>query len=215
MIRILIADDHTVIRQGLQKVCGEDEELQIVDEAKTGSEALQFVWNNSYDVVILDISLPGRHGIEVMKEMKKDKPDLPILVLSVHSEKQYAVRSIRAGASGYLTKDQISGELINAIRKVASGGKYITEQVSELLLSDLQNNDNGKMDQTQAHNKLTDREYEVFHHLAKGKTVSEIGEELMLSEKTINTYRHRILKKLDLDSTALLTRYAYEQGLVL
>ena len=209
MIKVLIADDHTLVRKGLKQILLDAEDIQHVDEAKDGKETLNKVDEEDYDLVLLDISLPGRSGIDVLKQLKCTKPNLPVLILSMHPEEQYAVRSLRAGAAGYLTKESAPDELIDAIKKVAAGGKYITASLAEKLAGEL-----GPDAEKLLHEILSDREYQVMCLIASGKTVKEIAEALNLSVKTISTHRSRILNKMRMDNNAQLTHYAIKRGLV-
>ena len=210
MIKILIADDHPIVRKGLKQILAETPNIIVAGEANNGAEVLTKVLKNEYDVVLLDISMPGRDGIDTLKELKDLKPNLPVLVLSIHSEDQYAVRVLRAGAYGYLTKESAPEELISAIRTVSLGRKYISPSVAEKLVFNLNNNA-----PKQPHEKLSDREYQVMDLIASGKTVKEISEDLSLSVKTISTYRARILEKMKMKNIAELIRYAIKNGLVM
>jgi len=211
MPKLLIADDHAIVRKGLIKILTESDAWISVDEAGSGPEALDRVLKDSYDLVLLDISMPGRGGLEVLKDIKGRMPRLPVLMLSMHPEKEYALRSLRAGASGYLTKDNAAEELVRAIRKVLSGGRYITSSLAEMLAMEMETEDGaGRL----PHETLSDREYQVLRMIASGKTVSEIARELSLSVKTISTYRFRILEKMRAKNNAELTRYAFENRLV-
>ena len=209
MIKVLIADDHTLVRKGLKQILLDSKDIKQVDEAKDGKEALNKVNKKNYDLVILDISLPGRSGIDVLKQLKCSKPDMPVLMLSMHPEEQYAVRSLRAGAAGYMTKESAPAELIDAIKKVASGGKYITASLAEKLAGEIGPNSDKLL-----HEILSDREYQVMCMIASGKTVKEIAGALHLSVKTISTHRARILRKMRMDNNAQLTHYAIKHGLV-
>jgi two-component system invasion response regulator UvrY len=209
MIKILIADDHTLVRKGLKQLLMDTKGIERVDEAGDGKETINKVNKKDYDLVLLDISLPGRSGIDVLKQLKSHKPKLPVLILSMHPEEQYAVRSLRAGASGYLTKESAPDELIDAIRKVANGGKYITSSLAEKLAGEI-----GPRTEKPLHETLSDREYQVMCMIASGKTVKDIAEELNLSVKTISTHRARILRKMHMDNNAQLTHYAIKHGLV-
>jgi two-component system invasion response regulator UvrY len=209
MIRILIADDHAIIREGLKQIISETSDMVVAEEAIDGHEALSKALKNDYDVVVLDITMPGRNGLDVLKELKKQRPELPVLVLTIHPEEQYAVRVLKAGASGYLTKESAPDELTAAIRKISQGKKYVTSSLAEKLVSDL-NVDTEKP----LHNALSDREFEVMCMIATGKTVKQIGEELFLSEKTVSTYRSRILEKMGMKNNAELIHYAIKHGLV-
>jgi two-component system invasion response regulator UvrY len=209
MIKILIADDHAIIREGLKQIISETSDMVVAEEAIDGHEALSKALKNDYDVVVLDITMPGRNGLDVLKELKKQRPELPVLVLTIHPEEQYAVRVLKAGASGYLTKESAPDELTAAIRKISQGKKYVTSSLAEKLVSDL-NVDTEKP----LHNALSDREFEVMCMIATGKTVKQIGEELFLSEKTVSTYRSRILEKMGMKNNAELIHYAIKHGLV-
>lgn len=203
MIRLLIADDHAIFREGLKHILEEHPDIVVADEAGNGQEVLEKVWKNEYDMVLLDIGMPGMPALEVLKQVKNERPRLPILVLSMYPEDQYAVRVIRAGASGYLTKESASDELITAIRKITAGRKYITASVAEKLADEVEPSA-GKP----AHHTLSDREFEVFRLLASGKTVKEIAGALFLSVKTISTYRTRILEKMKIKTNAELMHFA-------
>lgn len=209
MIRLLIADDHTLFREGLKQILTEYQDLVVAGEANNGTEVISKVGQNDYDVVVLDISMPGRNGIEVIKQLKDLKPDLHVLVLTMYSEEQYAVRALRAGASGYLTKSGASRELISAIQKVSSGGKFISPAVAEQLAFDLE-----KDSEQPLHKRLSDREYQVMCLIASGKTVKEIAQELSLSVSTISTLRSRILTKMNMKTNAEITYYAIKNELV-
>ncbi len=207
--KILIADDHTVVREGLKQIVAETSDMVVADEATSGHEALNKALKNDYDVMVLDITMPGINGLDVLKQIKAQKPKLPILVLSVHPEEQYAVRCLKAGASGYLTKESASDELTAAIRKISQGKKYVTASLAERLALDLEIGTDKP-----PHETLSDREYQVMCMIASGKTVKGIAEKLFLSEKTISTYRSRILEKMHIKNNAELTYYAIKHGLV-
>ncbi|UCG52854.1 MAG: response regulator transcription factor [Candidatus Latescibacterota bacterium] len=209
-MKILIADDHAVVRRGLQQIMADAFADIKVGEATTAEEALESVRQEDWDVVVLDISMPGRSGLDALKEIKKDRPSLPVLVLSIHPEDQFATRVLKAGASGYMTKETAPGELVNAINKVLAGGKYVSEALAEKLALDLEREAEG----IPLHQRLSDREYEVLLLIASGHTISEIADKLALSVKTISTYRTRILEKTNLKSNADLIRYAIGHGLV-
>lgn len=209
MIKILVADDHTIVREGLKQIVGDVGDMVVADEAGNGQEALQKIREGDYDVILLDISMPGRSGLEVLKDIRAEKPKLPVLILSMHSEEQYAVRALRAGASGYLTKASAPDELIGAIRKVSRGRKYVTASLAEKLALEL----DADADKP-PHEMLSDREYQVMLMLASGKSVKEIADELCLSVKTISTYRSRILEKMNMKKNAELTLYAIQNHLV-
>lgn len=209
MIRILVADDHAVVRQGVIQILAEVRDMLVKDEAQNSAEALDKVLKYEYDVVLLDISMPGRSGLEVLEDIKSQRPKLAVLILSMHPEEQYAVRALRAGASGYLTKASAPQELIGAIRKVAQGGKYVTASLAEKLADEL-DVDIRKL----PHERLSNREDQVMMMLAGGKSVSDIAEELCLSVKTISTYRTRILSKMGMKKNAELTLYAVQNKLI-
>jgi DNA-binding NarL/FixJ family response regulator len=209
MIRILIADDHVLFREGLKQILGKHKELRVIDEAGSGNEAMQKILHSDCDVIILDISMPGRSGLDILAEIRKVKPELPVLIVSMHPEDQYAVRVLRAGASGYLTKESAASELISAIHKIASGGRYISPSVAERLADAIER------DREEApHHALSNREFQVMRMLAAGKTLKEIAEDLILSEKTITTYRARILEKMDLRNNVELSHYAIKHELL-
>ncbi|MDH3214671.1 MAG: response regulator transcription factor [Candidatus Krumholzibacteria bacterium] len=209
-MRVLIVDDHAVVRRGLQQIVLDEYKDLVFGEAKNGQEALELVRHQEWDVVILDISMPGRSGLDVLKDIKKARPNTPVLVLSIHPEDQFAVRVLKAGASGYMTKETAPEELVSAVNKVVAGGNYVSEAFAEILASDLQRD----ASEVSLHKRLSDREYEVMIKIASGKTVSEIAEELSLSVKTISTYRARVLEKINMKGNAELTRYAIKHGLV-
>ena len=209
MIRILVADDHTIVREGLKQILADVDDMAVRDEAGNGQEALAKIREGEFDVVLLDISMPGRSGLEILKEIKAERPKLPVLILSMHAEEQYAVRALRAGASGYMTKASAPDELIGAIRKVSCGRKYVSSSLAEKLALEL-DIDTKKP----PHENLSDREYQVMLMLASGKSVTEIAEELCLSVKTISTYRARVMEKMNMKKNAELTLYAVQNHLV-
>jgi len=209
MPKILVADDHAVVRKGLVKILKESDAGLCVDEAGYGQEALARVLHTRYELVLMDISMPGRGGLDVLREIKRHRPRLPVLMLSMHPEEEYALRALRAGASGYVTKDSAAEELVGAIRKVLSGGRYVSASLAEKLAFEMDADA-----EKPAHETLSDREYQVLRMIASGKTVSEIAQELSLSVKTISTYRSRILEKMGAKNNAELTRYAFENRLV-
>jgi len=211
MTRILLADDHDVVRQGLKQILMESIPEATFGEAPNGKEALRQAHTSSWDVVVLDISLPDRSGLEVLKELRRDCPGLPVLVLSMHPEEQFAVRVLRAGAAGYVTKKTASQELVAAVKKVLSGGKYVSASLAEKLAVAVEISSRARGD---PHERLSDREYQVFRMLAMGKTVKEIGEELSLTPQTVSTHRSRILDKMGMATNAELTQYAIQAGLL-
>jgi len=209
MIKICVVDDHAVVREGLKRIISENPGMAVTAEAGDGHEALKVIKEEPCDVVLLDITMPSKSGLDILKQLHTEDPKLPVLVLSMHAEDQYAVRVLRAGAAGYLTKESAPAKLVQAIRKVVRGGKYVSSTLAEKLVYDL-DGDSSKA----PHEVLSDREYQVLCMIASGKTVTEIGEELALSVKTISTYRVRILEKLNMKNNAELTRYAIKEGLV-
>lgn len=209
MKKILIVDDHEVVRDGVKKILDEQPGAITFGEASTAPEALRLVRDEDWDVVVLDLSLGERSGLEVLKELKQIRPRLPVLILSMHSEEQYARRAFKAGASGYIMKDNPRAELVKAINKVVKGGVYISPALAERLVIDL-----GSGTDRAPHDALSDREFEVMRLIASGKTVGEIAEMLSLSDKTISTYRTRILEKMGMKTNAELTHYAIQNKLV-
>lgn len=209
MKRILIIDDHAVVRDGLKRIFDEQLETVVFAEESTGPEALQFVREQDWDLAVLDLSLGNQSGLEVLKELKQIRPRLPVLILSMHSEEQYARRAFKAGASGYITKDSSRAELAKAVDKVAEGGRYITPALAEQLVFDL-----GRGSDRPPHETLSDQEFEVMRLIASGKTVTEIAGLLSLNDKTINTYRARLLEKMVMKTNAELTYYAIKNKLV-
>jgi two-component system, NarL family, invasion response regulator UvrY len=207
-IQVLVADDHAIVRRGLKQIVADTNGIVVAGEASNGDELMRLVQERPWDVLILDISMPGRSGIELLKDVKLRQPDLPILMLSIHSEAEFATRSLRSGASGYLPKETAPEELISAIRKVYSGGRYISPGQAEKLLFQFQTESTRPV-----HEDLSNREYEVLRSLGAGKTISQIASELNLSTKTVSTYRARLLEKMNLRTTAELTRYAIKNNL--
>jgi DNA-binding NarL/FixJ family response regulator len=208
MIRLLVADDHPVVREGLKRIVSEQMDIEVVGEATTGYEVLEKIKNPEVQVLLLDISMPGPGFLETLSRVKVERPDIPVLVLSVHPEDQYALRALRAGAAGYLTKDHSPEELSSAIRKVSSGGRYVTSSLAEKLAFEL------KEPEKPLHEALSDREYQFLCKLSSGKSLKEIAAELALSPKTVSTYRARVLEKLKLKTSAELIRYGIEHDLV-
>ena len=208
-MKVLIADDHAIVRRGLKLILSEEFSRVVFGEARNGQEVLDQVWKQDWDIVVLDITMPGRSGLEVLKELKQLRPKLPVLILSMHSEDQFGMRVLKAGAAGYMTKENVPEELVKAIKKVIAGGKYISPALAEQLAFHLEE-DTGRP----LHEKLSDREYQVMRMIASGQTVKEIAVELVLSMKTISTYRTRILEKMKMKSSAELTHYAVKNKLV-
>lgn len=209
MTRILIVDDHEVVREGVKTILSEQTGTAVFGEAGAGPEALRFVREQEWDLVVLDLSLGDRSGLEVLKELKNIRPKLPVLILSMHSEEQYARRAFRAGAAGYVTKDSSRAELAEALNKVAAGGKYVSSSLAERLVVDLERGSDRP-----PHETLSDREFEVMCLMASGKSITEIAELLSLSDKTISTYRARLLEKIGIHTNAELVRYAIQNKLV-
>lgn len=209
MIRILIADDHPIVRAGLKQILSDASDIEVTAEASDGHELLKLIRKGGSDVVLLDIAMPGLTGLDALKQIKAENPQLPILVLSMHPEQEYGIRVLKAGAAGYLMKSAAPDQLVGAIRKVSRGGRYVSAALAEKMAFGLQAGASGL-----PHETPSDREFQVLCMIASGKTVKEIGEELALSEKTISTYRARILEKMDMKSNSELTHYAIKLGLV-
>jgi two-component system invasion response regulator UvrY len=208
-IEILIADDHPIVREGFKQVISETDDMIVADEASNAQEVLALVRKREYDLILLDISMPGRSGLEVLKELKSEYQKLPVLILSIYPEEQYAVRAFRAGASGYLTKASAPNELISAIRKIVHGGRYVSESLAEKLTYYLDEDVSKPL-----HDLLSDREYQVMLMLGSGKTVKEVAEILFLSVKTISTYRSHILEKMKMKNNAEITLYVVKNKLI-
>ena len=209
MLRILVADDHEVVRKGLVKVLAETLQPIKVDEARNGQEAVSKVSKSEYDLVVLDLKMPGKSGLDVLKEIKEHRPKLPVLILSMHPEEQFAIRAIRAGASGYLTKESAGDELVLAIRKALKGERYISGSLAQILAGELDSDSEKPL-----HEILSDREYQVMLMIASGKTVGAIAGELCLSVKTISSYRTNILLKTGMKNNSEITHYAIKNELV-
>ncbi|MBT0653142.1 response regulator [Geomobilimonas luticola] len=207
--RILVADDHAIFREGLKQVIGSTVDMTVVDEAVNGQELLNKVQNNNFDLVILDISMPGRNGLDVLVELKSIRPKLPVLVMSMHPEEQYALRAYKSGASGYLTKGSPSHELLEALQKISLGKKYVSSALAESLVNGL-----SETNQQDMLHSLSNREYQVMSLIASGKPVGKIATELALSVKTVSTYRAHILRKLNMKNNAELTRFVIENKLL-
>ena len=209
MISILIADDHAILRRGLKEILRGEFESATFDEAGTAQQVLTQVQSRVWDLVILDISMPGRSGLDLLRDLQQLRPELPVLVLSMHPEDQYATRVLKAGAAGYMNKETAPKELVKAVRKVLSGGRYVSAALAEKLAADL-SADAARL----PHEKLSHREFEVLRMIASGKTVSQIAEELHLSVTTVSTHRARILEKMGMASNADLMRYALHNRLI-
>ena len=209
MIRIVIADDHTLMREGLKRIFEGNDEITVVGEAIDGFSVISQVRKGGFDMLLLDLSMPGRSGIDLIRQIRTEAPKLPILVLTMYEEEQYAVRSIRAGAQGYLTKESAGDQLVNAIKKVASGRPYISMEVAEQLALGIMT-----PEKEMPHTQLSDREFEVFNLLASGKSITDIGAQLHLSVKTVSTHKSRILTKMGMRSLAEIVQYAVPQNLL-
>lgn len=209
MKRILIVDDHPIVRDGLKQILARTEDLVVGGEAGNADEALALVRASEWDLVVLDISLPGRTGIDLLRDLRRERPKLPVLILSIHSEEELGVRAVKAGASGYLNKESAAGDLVRAIQLIVSGSKYISRSLADRLIEELQR-DSNKL----PHETLSDREFEVMALIASGKSMKEVGAALSLSKSTVSTYRRRVFDKLKVQSNAEITRYALHHGLV-
>lgn len=209
MIRALIVDDHAVVRQGLNQILVDESDIEVGGEAATAREAIRMGKEQDWDIVVLDLTIPEGSGLDVLKELKHAKPELPVIVLSVHDDDQYVIRTLRAGASGYLTKECAPEELVRAIRHTVDGGKYLSQDLAATLVGELTGEGH-----RQNHHQLSDREFQTLCLLASGMSTGDIAEELSVSPKTISTYRRRVLDKLELETTADLIRYALQHNLV-
>lgn len=209
MIRVLVADDHPLLRNGLRQILAQERDLMVGAEAEDSDQTLEYVEREPWDIIILDIAMPGRSGLDVLREIRRKHPELPVLVLSMHSEDQFAVRAIKAGANGYISKDNAAAEVVRAIRKILTGKKYVSAKLAEILADSL-----NAAAVRPPHEALSDREFQVLCQLASGKTVSQIASEITLSVKTVSTYRARILEKMNMRNNAELTRYAIQNSLV-
>jgi two-component system, NarL family, invasion response regulator UvrY len=209
MIRILVADDHAIVRHGLRQILTQAPEITQIGEAKNAEEISALLRTQQWEMVMLDLALPDKNGLEVLKDIKREHPKLPVLILSMHPEDLYALRVLKAGAAGYLTKESAPEELLIAIRKVLSGGRYISAQLAEQLVFDLGTDSNKPL-----HEALSDREYQVLCLIASGKTISQVADQLAISVKTASTYRTRILEKMKMRTNAELTHYGIQQKLV-
>lgn len=208
MIKILIVDDHPIVRRGLKQIVAEESDMIVAGEAQNAKEVLELIHKQKWDVVVLDITMPDRNGLEVLKQFKKERPKLPVLVLSIHSEEQYAVRVLKSGGAGFMNKEAAPEELVKAIRKVVAGGKYVSPPLAEKLAFDLEGREKP------LHENLSNREFQVMCMIASGMTVKEIAKKLFLSVKTVSTYRARILKKMKMKTNAEFTYYAVKNSLV-
>ena len=208
-LEILVVDDHLVVREGLKRILGESEACIVAAEAASVNDALIWLRRRAFDVVLLDLSLPGKTGLDLLKTIKQELPKLPVLILSAYREDHYAVRAFKEGADGYLNKESASASLIAAVRKVASGGKYLTPALAERIAREV-----GARDQGPVHQALSDREFEVLKLIARGASLKHVGEQLHISPKTVTTYRARIIEKTGLGNNAQLTRYMVENNLL-
>lgn len=211
MIKVFLADDHTILRDGLKQILADTDDIEVVGEAADGLEAVKKIQSMEVDVLVMDMSMPGRSGLELLKQIKSIKPKLPILILSMHSEDQYAVRSYRAGAAGYLTKDSASMLLVSAIRKIAQGGIFISPDSAERMA--LQFNA-AREENNEPHTTLSNREFQIFQLLIEGKGLTEIATQLALSVKTVSTHKTHVLEKMQMNNTAELIRYAMKHNLI-
>lgn len=208
-MKIIIADDHAIVREGLKQILSDSLHITSIDDVGDGIELLNKIQKNDYDIIILDISMPGKSGIETLRDIKSIKPNIPVLMLSIHPEEQYAIRVLKAGASGFISKDSAPDELIAAVEKIIGGHKYITPTLAEKLASEI-----SPAKDKPAHEYLSNREFEVFKMIAAGNTITEIANSFNLSVKTISTYRARIYEKMNLSSRAELTQYAIQNKLI-
>lgn len=209
MIKILIADDHPIVREGLKRIFARESHMDVVAEAQSGRDVLDKIEREELDIILLDINMPGPNWLEVLKELKSRKPKVPVIILSMHKEEEYIVRALKTGASGYLTKESVMDELIQAVRKVSQGGKYVSAIAAEKLIDYLDTDS-----EVPLHRALSDREYEVMCLLASGKKTREIAEELFLSPNTVSTYRARIFEKMNMNSVAEIVQYAVKNNLL-
>ncbi|RJX30259.1 MAG: DNA-binding response regulator [Oxalobacter sp.] len=207
--RIVIADDHTIMREGLKRILDGVDDIIVIGEATNGYETIDWVRKGGFDILLMDLSMPGRNGIELIRQVKSEAPKLPLLILTMHDEEQYAVRSIRAGAQGYLTKESAGTQLVNAIRRVATGRPYISTQVAEQLALNIM-----APNKELPHTQLSDREFEVFNLLVSGKSLTEIGDQLHLSVKTVSTHKTRIMQKMQMHSLSEIIQYAVAHQLL-
>lgn len=209
MIKVLVADDHAVVRRGLRQILSETPDILVAGEAGTIPEVRRLVREQRWDLVVLDLNMPGGGGLELLAELRREIPGLRVLILTVSQESQYAVRAIKAGAAGFLTKESAPDKLIEAVRKISAGGRYVSAELAETLASLVAGESGGA-----PHERLSDRELEIFKMLGTGRTVSQVAQELGLSVKTVSTHRTRILKKLDMRTNAEMTHYVIKNGLV-
>jgi two-component system invasion response regulator UvrY len=209
MINVLIADDHAVVRKGIRQIISEDEEIKVLGEASNANEIIAQLYDHDWDIIVLDITMPGKNGLDVMIEIKQKRPEIKVLILSMHPEEEIALRALKTGASGYLNKDSVPGELIKAIRKIYGGGRYISSMLAESIVFSHE-----KEEFLLPHEALSEREFQVLCLIASGNTLSQIAEELSLSIKTVSTYRTRIMEKMNMKSNVEITHYAIRNKLV-
>jgi DNA-binding NarL/FixJ family response regulator len=209
MIKVLIADDHAIVREGLKQILVDIPDMEVVGEASSGDEALKFIRREGWNVMLLDIAMPGKNILELIKLVKHQSPNLPILILSMYPEDQYAIRMLRAGADGYLTKESAPEQLVAAIRKVANGGKYISPAMTEKLIAEL-----NPIQKIPLHATLTDREFQVFTGICSGESMTDLARQMTLSIKTISTYRTRLMKKMNMSKNAEIIYYAFKNDLL-
>lgn len=209
MVNILIADDHAVVRRGIKQILSDEPDIKVLGEASNADEIMPLLPNEKWDLLILDITMPGKSGLDALIEIKQRNPDLKVLILSMHPEEEIAMSALKSGADGYLNKDSVPGELIRAIKKVTQGGKYISSSLAESLITSLDRQE------SELHRELSEREYQVLCLIASGNSLMQIGEKLSLSVKTVSTYRTRILEKMNMKSNVELTHYAIKHKLVL
>jgi DNA-binding NarL/FixJ family response regulator len=209
MIKVLIADDHAIVREGLKQILVDIPDMEVFGEASSGDEALKFIRKKGWNVMLLDIAMPGKNILELIKLAKHQSPNLPLLILSMYPEDQYAIRMLRAGADGYLTKESAPDQLVAAIRKVAKGGKYISPAMTEKLIAELNPNQERPL-----HATLTDREFQVFHGICSGESMTDLARQMTLSIKTISTYRTRLMKKMNMSKNSEIIYYAFKNDLI-
>jgi two-component system, NarL family, invasion response regulator UvrY len=209
MIKILLADDHSIVRAGLRKILEKESDLQIVEEVENALDVLKFAKKHDCDLIILDINMPGKSGLEVIQDIKKMKPQIKILILSIYPEDSFAINALELGASGYLTKDSTPGELVKAVRRINSGGKYVSESMKDKLVLRIEKEENKIL-----HEKLSKREFEILLLIGEGKTPAQIAEKLNISINTVATYRARILEKMNMHSNAALIHYVIKNNLI-
>jgi two-component system, NarL family, invasion response regulator UvrY len=209
MIKVLIADDHAVVRKGIRQIISEEEGISVLGEASNSDEIIEQLYDQDWDIIVLDITMPGKNGLDAMIEIKQKRPEIKILILTMHPEEEIAMRALKTGASGYLNKDSVPGELIKAIRKIYSGGRYISTMLAESIVFSHE-----KDEHLLPHESLSEREFQVMCLIASGNTLSQIAKELSLSIKTVSTYRTRILEKMNMKSNVELTHYAIKNKLV-